>query len=187
MIIAILYCGFFVTFWSLGRDAYTTSQMGWLLVRIFFGSSYIGFDSMHKFGLFGPTLMYLISLWQFTHLFRIIFVCLTQIVLITVLISILSNQFAKYNARDQYHFLFGTSPNFGDNIDSIRLHRIDKFRSYFRFLSPHQFDPITLSSTLTVIPPLTSPIFTEIKIRFTSCHACSFCSRCNYVRAIILL
>jgi hypothetical protein len=28
-------------------------------------------------------------------------------VLITVLISILSNQFAKYNARDQYHFLFG--------------------------------------------------------------------------------
>jgi hypothetical protein len=40
---------------------------------------------------------------------RLIFVCLTQIVLITVLISILSNQFAKYNARDQYHFLFGMS------------------------------------------------------------------------------
>jgi hypothetical protein len=58
VIIAILYCGFFVTFWSLGRDAYTVSEMGWLLVRIFFGSSYIGFDSMHKFGLFGPTLMY---------------------------------------------------------------------------------------------------------------------------------
>jgi hypothetical protein len=58
VITAILYCGFFVTFWSLGRDAYTVSEMGWLLVRIFFGSSYIGFDSMHKFGLFGPTLMY---------------------------------------------------------------------------------------------------------------------------------
>lgn len=38
---------------------------------------------------------------------RLIFVCLTQIVLITVLISILSNQFAKYNSRDQYYFLFG--------------------------------------------------------------------------------
>jgi hypothetical protein len=31
--------------------------MGWFLVRIFFGSSYIGFDSMHKFGVFGPALM----------------------------------------------------------------------------------------------------------------------------------
>ena len=58
VIIAILYCGFFVTFWSLGREAYTTSEMGWFLVRIFFGSSYIGFDSMNKFGVFGPTLMY---------------------------------------------------------------------------------------------------------------------------------
>jgi hypothetical protein len=84
--------------------------MGWLLVRIFFGSSYIGFDSMHKFGLFGPTLMYPIPMLRFSKLYRIIFVCLTQIVLITVLISILSNQFAKYNARDQYHFLFGILP-----------------------------------------------------------------------------
>jgi len=58
VIIAILYCGFFITFLSLGRDAYTTSQMGWFLVRIFFGSSYTGFDAVHNFRVFGPTLMY---------------------------------------------------------------------------------------------------------------------------------
>ncbi len=62
---------------------------------------------MHNFGLFGPTLMYSNPPDNLSHCYRIIFVCLTQIVLITVLISILSNQFAKYNARDQYHFLFG--------------------------------------------------------------------------------
>ena len=108
VIIAILYCGFFITFLSLGRDAYTTSEMGWFLVRIFFGSSYIGFDSMHKFGVFGPALMYQAPPSKPNT--RVIFVCLTQIVLITVLISLLSNQFAKYNARDQYHFLFGIKP-----------------------------------------------------------------------------
>ena len=60
--------------------------------------------------------------------YRVVFICLTQVVLITVLTSILSNQFAKYNARDQYHFLFGILSLFPVSYCcSVRMCGIDQF------------------------------------------------------------
>jgi hypothetical protein len=80
----------------LARDSFTPGQMSWILIRVFFGSSYIGFDVMDEISpAFGPPLM-------------LIFVVLTNILLITTLISILSNSFAKVvaHAREEYLYVY---------------------------------------------------------------------------------
>jgi hypothetical protein len=80
----------------LARDQFTLSEMSWILVKVFFGSSYIGFDVMKEISpVFGPPLM-------------LVFVCLTNILLITSLISILSNSFMKVtaHAREEYLYVY---------------------------------------------------------------------------------
>jgi len=42
-VVVILYLGFLTTFTLLARDTFTVSQMSWILVKVFFGLSYIGF------------------------------------------------------------------------------------------------------------------------------------------------
>ncbi|KAG5354534.1 hypothetical protein CJU89_6305 [Yarrowia sp. B02] len=95
-IIAICYFGFLTTFAFLGRGDFTTNEMFWLLVRVFFGSSFAGFDEAPKIHpMFGSLLM-------------LVFVMLTNVLLLTVLISILSTRFSKMmnNAREEYTLLF---------------------------------------------------------------------------------
>jgi hypothetical protein len=97
VIIMIIYVGFFTTFSFLGRDNFSFHDMSWLLVHVFFGSSYSGFDAAPQISpIFGPPLM-------------LIFVTLTNILLVTVLISILSERFSgiMHNAKQEYaiHFL----------------------------------------------------------------------------------
>lgn len=97
VIVVALFAGFFVTFLSLGRSSYTADAMFWLLVRIFFGSSYLGFDEMSNISpVFGPPLM-------------VVFCILSNFLLVTILISILSNSFAKNNSKEQYGFIFAVS------------------------------------------------------------------------------
>jgi hypothetical protein len=45
-VVVILYIGFLTTFTLLARDHFTLSQMSWILIKVFFGSSYVGFDVM---------------------------------------------------------------------------------------------------------------------------------------------
>lgn len=93
-LVAILYCGFLTTFILLGRDAYTPTAMSWILIKVFFGSSYLGFDAADKISpVLGPPLM-------------LIFVWLTNILLITVLISVLSNRVSAVMARAREEYLF---------------------------------------------------------------------------------
>lgn len=83
VVVAVLYLGFLTTFTLLARDEFSLSQMSWILVKVFFGSSYLGFDIMDKINpILGPPLM-------------LIFVTMTQILLVTSLISILSDSFSK--------------------------------------------------------------------------------------------
>ncbi|RDI80559.1 hypothetical protein Vi05172_g9473 [Venturia inaequalis] len=79
-LVAILYLGFLTTFTLLARDNFTLREMSWILVKVFFGSSYLGF---------------------------LIFVCLTNILLITSLISLLSNSLTRIldNARTEFLFM----------------------------------------------------------------------------------
>ncbi|KAI9846549.1 MAG: hypothetical protein M1838_001245 [Thelocarpon superellum] len=82
-IVVILYIGFLTTFSMLARDRFSLSEMSWILIQVFFGSSYLGFDIMREISpILGPPLM-------------LTFVCMTNILLITVLISLLSNRLTK--------------------------------------------------------------------------------------------
>jgi hypothetical protein len=70
--------------------------MSWILIKVFFGSSYLGFDIMNEINpKLGPPLM-------------LIFVCMTNILLITSLISILSDSFSKViaHAKEEYLFVY---------------------------------------------------------------------------------
>jgi hypothetical protein len=70
--------------------------MSWILIKVFFGSSYLGFDIMNDINAkLGPPLM-------------LIFVTMTNILLITSLISILSDSFSKViaHAREEYLFVY---------------------------------------------------------------------------------
>ena len=82
-IVIILYLGFLTTFAMLARDTFSPSHISWILVYVFFGSSYLGFDVATQINeVLGPPLM-------------IAFVCITNILLITSLISLLTNSLTK--------------------------------------------------------------------------------------------
>lgn len=88
--------GFLTTFTLLARDSFTLAEMSWILIKVFFGSSYLGFDIMSDINpKLGPPLM-------------LIFVCMTNILLITSLISILADSFSKViaHAREEYLFVY---------------------------------------------------------------------------------
>lgn len=91
-----MFLGFFTTFTMLARDHLSLKQVSWVLIKVFFGSSYLGFDVMNDISpIFGPPLM-------------LVFVTLTNILLITSLISILSNSFSKVtaHAREEYLYVY---------------------------------------------------------------------------------
>ena len=99
ILVIALFLGFLITFSVLGRNKYSINEITWLLIRIFFGGSGLGFDAAKNLSPeFGEPLM-------------LIFVTFTQILLTTVLISILANSFSKVmdNARAEYQFLFATT------------------------------------------------------------------------------
>ncbi|TVY93623.1 Calcium channel [Lachnellula willkommii] len=96
VVVAIVYIGFLTTFTLLARDSFTLAEMSWILIKVFFGSSYLGFDIMTDINpILGPPLM-------------LVFVIMTTILLITSLISILSDSFSKViaHARDEYIFVY---------------------------------------------------------------------------------
>ncbi|KAI5795609.1 hypothetical protein EDC01DRAFT_59034 [Geopyxis carbonaria] len=96
ILIVILFVGFLTTFSLISRDRMSTADMSWTLINVFFGSSYMGFDAMREVSpVLGPPLM-------------LVFVILTNILLITSLISLLSNSLTNMmmNAREEYLFMF---------------------------------------------------------------------------------
>ncbi|KAF2020057.1 hypothetical protein BU24DRAFT_419647 [Aaosphaeria arxii CBS 175.79] len=95
-LVIILYLGFLTTFISLARGLYTPRQMAWILVKVFFGSSYLGLEVAQEISpVFGPPVM-------------LIFLVLTNFLLITSLISLLSNSLDKVleHAREEYLFIY---------------------------------------------------------------------------------
>jgi len=95
-LVLILYLGFLTTFVLLARDSFKPQEMSWILIKVFFGSSYLGFDVAQEISpFFGPPVM-------------LIFIILTNILLITSLISLLSNSLSKIleHARDEYLFIY---------------------------------------------------------------------------------
>ncbi|KAF2396722.1 hypothetical protein EJ06DRAFT_533983 [Trichodelitschia bisporula] len=97
ILVIILYLGFLTTFTLLARDNFTLEQMSWVLVRVFFGSSSLGFDVARQISPFlGPLLM-------------LIFVCMTNVLLITSLISLLSNSLTRVLDQGREEYLYNYS------------------------------------------------------------------------------
>lgn len=94
VLVLIIYLGFLTTFSLVGRDHFTLPHMAMNLTKIFFGSSYVGFDIMEDIDpLFGPPLM-------------LIFVTLSSILLMGSLTGMLSNSFSRVisHAREEVIF-----------------------------------------------------------------------------------
>ncbi|KAH9882137.1 hypothetical protein J1614_001309 [Plenodomus biglobosus] len=91
-LVVILYLGFLTTFVLLARGTFSAKEMSWILIKVFFGSSYLGFDIAEEISpFFGPPVM-------------LVFVTLTNILLITSLISLLSNSLSKVR-RVRSHYM----------------------------------------------------------------------------------
>ncbi|KAF7356596.1 hypothetical protein MVEN_00993600 [Mycena venus] len=88
MIAAFCFCGFLYALWTLGRNSaagYSASLIGWWMLDLWFGLDASGFDRANQFHpIFGPVLM-------------VTYACLSNTLLLTVLVSILSNTFATIN------------------------------------------------------------------------------------------
>ncbi|KIW99968.1 uncharacterized protein Z518_10896 [Rhinocladiella mackenziei CBS 650.93] len=131
-VIVVLYLGFLTTFTMLARDRMSLNEMSWLLIKVFFGSSYLGFDVAVKISpLFGYTLM-------------LIFVCLTNILLITSLVSLVSNSLTEVMAHAREEYLFQYSIYVLESSTSRRL-------TYF--MPPLNLFPLALLRPLRLFFP----------------------------------
>ncbi|KAJ7155368.1 receptor-activated Ca2+-permeable cation channel [Mycena crocata] len=87
LIAAFCFGGFLYALWTLSRNqaGYSASQIGWWMLDLWFGLDASGFDKSTDFHpIFGPVLM-------------VTYACLSNTLLLTGLVSILSNTFATIN------------------------------------------------------------------------------------------
>lgn len=87
LIAAFCFCGFLYALWTLSRKGagHSASTIAWWMLDLWFGLDASGFDRASEFDVvFGPILM-------------ITYACLSNTLLLTVLVSILSNTFARIN------------------------------------------------------------------------------------------
>ncbi|SJX65465.1 related to YVC1-vacuolar cation channel [Sporisorium reilianum f. sp. reilianum] len=106
----ICFSGFAYAFYSLAsEERWTFKAVLWLMLKVWFGSSYLGFDEAKSFSLtFGPPLM-------------IIYTVMSNTLLLTVLISLLSNTFqvVAMNANEEAMFQFACKTMSGITTDAI--------------------------------------------------------------------
>ncbi|EME78250.1 uncharacterized protein MYCFIDRAFT_58413 [Pseudocercospora fijiensis CIRAD86] len=95
-LVAILYVGFSTCFSFLARGQYTFGHINWILIKVFFGSSYLGFDTAEQIS---PVLGVAIML---------VFCALTSFLLQGAMISILSNTLDRVmeHAKDEYLYTY---------------------------------------------------------------------------------
>ncbi|KAJ7577063.1 hypothetical protein C8J56DRAFT_870326 [Mycena floridula] len=87
LIAAFCFCGFLYALWTLSRTQaqFTAGTIAWWMLDLWFGLDASGFDKSTEFHfIFGPILM-------------VTYACLSNTLLLTILVSILSNTFAKIN------------------------------------------------------------------------------------------
>ncbi|KAF7323041.1 hypothetical protein HMN09_00084000 [Mycena chlorophos] len=108
-IAAICFSGLLFTLWTLGKETWTVQRIAWLMIQIWFGNNSLSFsqaESFHPF--FGPILM-------------TAFAALSNTLLLTILISILSNTVARIdsNANQEHMFQFTISTLEGVQADAL--------------------------------------------------------------------
>ncbi|KAM5537199.1 hypothetical protein V8D89_009132 [Ganoderma adspersum] len=95
-IAAICFSGLLFTLHNLSAESgkWSVKSIAWLMVQIWFGNTYLSFAQAESFHpIFGPVLMTM-------------FAALSNTLLLTILISILSNTFARIDANAKQEYLF---------------------------------------------------------------------------------
>ncbi|KAG9233356.1 hypothetical protein BJ875DRAFT_485244 [Amylocarpus encephaloides] len=131
-IVGILFVGFLTTFSLLARESFTLREMSWVLTKVFFGQSSEGFAVMHQIDpRLGPPLM-------------IVFVCMTNILLITSLVCVLRESFSKIfaNARQEYLYVY-----------SVYVLEASTSNSLTYFYPPLNLIPLVLIGPLRLLFP----------------------------------
>ncbi|ROW02309.1 hypothetical protein VSDG_02538 [Cytospora chrysosperma] len=129
VLVVILYLGFLTTFSLLGRDNFTLQGMAMYLTKIFYGSSYVGFDIMDKIDpFFGPPLMYA-------------FITLSSFLLMGSLTGMLSNSFSRVisHAREEYLYVYSVYV-----LEASTSNRLTHFYPPFNLLALAIFRPLRL-------------------------------------------
>ncbi|KAK2605815.1 hypothetical protein QQS21_003769 [Conoideocrella luteorostrata] len=127
VLVVIVYFGFLTTFSLIGRDVFTFGRMTGILTKIFFGSSYVGFDIMELIDpIFGPPLM-------------IIFITLTSILLQGSLTGMLSNSFSRVinQAREEYLYVYSVYV-----LEASTSNRLTHFYPPFNLIALVIFRPL---------------------------------------------
>jgi hypothetical protein len=129
VLVVILYLGFLTTFSLIGRDTFSLPQMTLILTKIFFGSSYVGFDIMDDIDrVFGPPLM-------------LIFIMLSSILLTGSLTGMLSNSFSRVisHAREEYLYVYSVYV-----LEASTSNRLTHFYPPFNLIALIIFRPLRL-------------------------------------------
>ncbi|KAI8632485.1 hypothetical protein F5Y19DRAFT_472518 [Xylariaceae sp. FL1651] len=129
VLVVVLYLGFLTTFSLVGRDRFSFSSMAMIVTKIFFGSSYVGFDIMDEIDpVFGPPLMFL-------------FVTMSSILLMGSLTGMLSNSFSRVitHAREEYLYVYSVYV-----LEASTSNRLTHFYPPFNLLALIIFRPLRL-------------------------------------------
>ncbi|CUA75905.1 Calcium channel YVC1 [Rhizoctonia solani] len=111
MLAAVCFSGLLFTLWTLSRGSatWTLPKIAWLMTQVWFGNTFLSFTVAESFHpVFGPILM-------------VMFAALSNTLLITIMISILSNTFARINehASEEYLYQFAISTIEGVKSDAL--------------------------------------------------------------------
>ncbi|KAI0784198.1 hypothetical protein C8Q75DRAFT_780483 [Abortiporus biennis] len=147
-IAAICFSGLLYTLHSLAWETWSVKAIAWLMVQIWFGNTYLSFGQAESFHpVFGPILM-------------TCFAALSNTLLLTILISILSNTFARIdaNANQEYLFQFAISTIEGVKSDALFSYQPPFNLFAFMILWPLSFvlSPRALHTTNVFLIKLTS-------------------------------
>ncbi|KAJ3778195.1 receptor-activated Ca2+-permeable cation channel [Lentinula raphanica] len=157
-IASICFSGLLFTLWTLeGKNKWTLKSISWLMVQIWFGNTYLSFGEASSFHpVLGPILM-------------TCFAALSNTLLLTILISILSNTVARIDANitQEYLFQFTISTIEGVKTDALFSYQPPFNILAFLILKPASWivSPRALHSLNVLLIKLTSfPILLVIGI-----------------------
>ncbi|KAJ7227072.1 receptor-activated Ca2+-permeable cation channel [Mycena pura] len=156
-IAVICFSGLLFTLWTLGKEKWKLAQIAWLMVQLWFGNTSLSFGQAESFHPFlGPILI-------------TTFAALSNTLLLTILISILSNTFARIdaNATEEHLFQFAISTIEGVKSDALFSYQPPFNLLAFAVLKPASYfvTPRTLHSMNVLLIKLTSfPILIVIGI-----------------------
>ncbi|KAG9039905.1 hypothetical protein FRB95_004377 [Tulasnella sp. JGI-2019a] len=147
---ATCFSGLLFTLWKLSGDDWTLKKIAWLMVQIWFGNTYLSFNVAESFHpVFGPPLM-------------IIFAALSNTLLITILISILSATYAKINEHATQEYLYQSAIN---TLEGVKTDALFSYQPPFNLVAYAVLAPASCA-----LSPRNLHSLNVFLIRLTSCH-----------------